>query len=404
MKIGTLVLMTVIMVIALVGDRAGASEKLLFADLTEGTAFHSLLDFFTRELHMSVIVPTENLPMVENAIVSQNWEKLSLLGNLLFLAYEKDSLYFVELIDFHPWREILSLVRKKEDQKTMEQDIKERVRKIFSTKPGIKIIFPRQNQSQFSLVALDPMGKTETTLTQLEFGPIENISVSSDFQMLVFTVNHGYKKGVYLFRFLDHTIHPLTPWERNDYSPSFWEKEQKIVFVSQRGSKKGIFTMNLDGSSQKLFAEKENPVDWPSFSPDGRRLLYCELIQGQWTLKIWDLFSQKEETVGFTGNVFQPAFSFDGQKIIFVGETDGNYDLYIVTLREKNFIRLTVDNFPKAHPAPSPDNRWIVFRGQKEGNNWDIFLLDLYQKNLVHRLTASISQEGDPVFTPYPIF
>lgn len=381
-----------------------ASEKLLFVDYTQDEHILSLKDFFAREANLSVTLPPEPLPSREELMTPVYLEKLSSFGNLLFVAYEKDSFIFIELIDLHFRQEILSMVRKKEDGAKMEELVKERMRKILALEPAIKIVFPREENGQFFLLTLDPQGKRESILASADFGPIESLAMSPDGQLLAFAVNQGYRKAIYLFRMQDRTFQLLSPWEWSDTSPSFVEKDRKIVFVSERNTKKGIFTMNLDGSNQSLLFEKGNPVDAPSFSRDGQRFIYCELTGGKWQLKIKNLLSQTEETLDFPGNVFQPVFTFDGQKIVFVGETDGKYDLYTYNVFEGNITRLTVDNFPKAHPAPSPDGRWIAFRGQKEGNNWDIFVLDLYKRNLMYRLTASLAREGDPVFTPYPIY
>ena len=380
-----------------------ASEKIFFADYTTDAGFSSLQDFFSRELHLSVTPLPDPSLSYQEITTSQYWEKLSPFGHLLFLAYEKDTLVFVELIDLHLRQEILSLVRKKENQGKTIEELRGKLRRIFAMTPEIKIIFPREENGQAALIALDPQGRREAVLVLTDFSSVENLSMSPDAEFLIFTVNHGYKRAIYLFHLKNRTLQVLSPWEWNDWAPSFSEKDRKIVFVSERNSKKGIFTMNLDGSAQNLFLEKENPVDSPSFSANGQRFIYCELIEGKWHLKIKDLFTQQEETLDFDGNVFQPAFTADGRKIIFVGEINGNYDLYAYSILEGNLVRLTVDNFPKAHPAPSPDGRWIAFRGQKEGNNWDIFVLDLYKRNLVYRLTASMAREGDPVFTPYPI-
>jgi hypothetical protein len=88
-----------------------ASEKILFADYTLDAGFSSLQDFFSRELHLSVTPLPEPSPSYQEITTSQYWEKLSSFAHLLFVAYEKDTLVFVELIDLHLRQEILSLVR-----------------------------------------------------------------------------------------------------------------------------------------------------------------------------------------------------------------------------------------------------------------------------------------------------
>ena len=86
--------------------------------------------------------------------------------------------------------------------------------------------------------------------------------------------------------------------------------------------------MNIDGSSQEPLIEKDNLLQWPAFSPDDRYLAYCELINGQWSLKLHDLLTQEEKDFDFPLNVKQPVFASGGKRIIFVGE-EGRIQTYI---------------------------------------------------------------------------
>ncbi len=399
MRKGVLISCLLLMVVFVISFSAPAQEKLLIADYLE-EALTPLLDFF-QNLGYSAVSLSSPLPPIEDLKNDQYRKELALQGNLLLILYERDSLLFAELIDLSLQKEIMALVRKKEDREELVQGIKTKLTQIWNIKPETRIIFPREERGQCFLVTSDLSGKKQNILHVTELGSIEDLSVSPDAQHIGFIMNHGYRKALYLLHLKNRQLSLLTPWEWNDSSFSFAEKERKILFVSEGETEKGIFTMNMDGSSRTILLSKDNPVDSPSLSSDGRQLIYCELVNGQWQLKIKDMWSEKEWVVDFPGHIFQPVFSHDEKNILFIGETNGIQDLYSYQIAEQNFTRLTIDNFPKAHPSPSSDGRWIVFRAQKEHKNWDIFLFDRSRK-LTHRLTSSLAQEGNPVFFPYP--
>lgn len=103
----------------------------------------------------------------------------------------------------------------------------------------------------------------------------------------------------------------------------------------------------------------QDPCTTPSFSPDGKSLVYARRADGKWSLYERDLLSQgvTELTPGSAADNYQPAWSPDGRTIAFRSDREGG-GIYLLDVKSRNSTRLTDGGY---HPAWSPDSRKIVF-------------------------------------------
>jgi Tol biopolymer transport system component len=58
-----------------------------------------------------------------------------------------------------------------------------------------------------------------------------------------------------------------------------------------------------------------------------------------------------------------PSFSPDGTKILFVSSRDGNQEIYMMNANGTNQLRLTNNQFPDIHPTFSSDGAKIAYSG-----------------------------------------
>lgn len=374
-------------------------ERALFIDSTSSQVFTPLRSFLERGERWEWIEISPALQGAEGLDFSELQEKC----DFLFRGYERDDLLFFEVVDLKTSSKILALVRKKEDEDYMLEELKEKLAREFTFHREIKIIFVREEYGKSSIIFSDIEGRRQIPVYTTEEAYIESPLLSPDTRYLIFVLDRGWGKGIYRLNLENGKVETLSVTDFKDYSPALSSRGHKIAFVSERKNKQSIFQMNIDGSSQEPLIEKDNLLQWPAFSPDDRYLAYCELINGQWSLKLHDLLTQEEKDFDFPLNVKQPVFALGGKRIIFVGEEGGNSDIYLLDLVNQNLTRLTYDNSPKENPFPSPDNNWVAFSSQKEGNNWDIFLLDM-MKGTTKRLTSSWGRETHPSFSPFPVY
>ena len=97
-----------------------------------------------------------------------------------------------------------------------------------------------------------------------------------------------------------------------------------------------------------------------------------------------------------------PSWSPDGTRIVFQSNRTGDDELYLVNADGTDLQRLTWIPGRDAHPNISPDGRRIVFQSPRNGagpREVDIYVMGLDGKN-VHRLTQNGTFSGVPAWSP----
>lgn len=115
---------------------------------------------------------------------------------------------------------------------------------------------------------------------------------------------------------------------QDQVSPSFSPDGRMIVYSESRGGDKEIMLMNADGSDKKQLSKNSRQDRQPVFSPDGKRIAFASSRSGE--TEIWVMradgggerrlttFSAINKTTGQSAN---PQFSPDGSQVLFQGTT-----------------------------------------------------------------------------------
>jgi TolB protein len=194
-------------------------------------------------------------------------------------------------------------------------------------------------------------------------------------------------------KFVDEIIHQFTG------VPGVFNT--RIAYVSNSGGRfKEIYVSHLDGS-EKFQVTNNNTINLsPSWSADGRSVLYSSFKDRSQTLYLFELFSGKETRFNppGSGRYLSGKISPDGHNVVAALESAGNTSLFLLDRGGNVIRRLTEDSGIEVSPSWSPDGKQIVFVSDRSGSP-QLYILDLQSRN-TRRLTYSGGYNTTPEWSP----
>ena len=127
------------------------------------------------------------------------------------------------------------------------------------------------------------------------------------------------------------------------------DAQAQIAFMSERDGNNEIYVMDADGGNQRRLTENRRD-DWsPSWSPDGKRIVFVsdrdghpDVIPGWFTSEIYVMDADGRNPQNLTENPADdgfPSWSPDGKQIVFQSNRDdfGKYEIYVMDADGGNY-------------------------------------------------------------------
>ena len=201
---------------------------------------------------------------------------------------------------------------------------------------------------------------------------------------------------------------PLYSWDKNyqyqytDVFPNF-SKNGELV-LTDKATDSGISIMDADGSNKKRIFTPANGVAFmPTWSPDGQWIAfgYGGYLQSRKTSSAKIMMIKKDGTglitlTDSTLNSGFPSFSPDGKNIVYRAWGAKNDGLRILNLEDHSIRVLTTDY--DNLPFWSPDGKLISFTRKHENNNFDIYTIRPDGTDL-RQLTTSPANDAHAMWT-----
>ena len=210
-----------------------------------------------------------------------------------------------------------------------------------------------------------------------------------------------------------------------DFHPSWSPDGKRIAFVSDRDGHVNIrnspnyeiYVMDADGDNQLNLTNDANDDRSPSWSPDGKRIVFSsnrDMDRGlaAHNIEIYVMDADGGNLQRLTNNLTEdqyPSWSPDGKRIAFSARRDGHfenefgitYEIYVMDADGGNEQRLTQNRKNDWHSSWSPDGKRIAFMADRKGDvvNWDIYAIDADGGN-EQNLTANRVYDSSPSWSP----
>ncbi len=217
---------------------------------------------------------------------------------------------------------------------------------------------------------------------------------------------------------LPYTVRNITDGERIDFHPDFSPDGREVVFASKsdidRDDKEfwnispyyvNLWLIDSNGKNRRQLTSGKAIDCYPSFTPDAEKVLFVSNRGGQWD--IWSIKRDGSGLTRLTNNTdkdYSPKATPDGKQILFFStptSSEVGYiteSVWIMDMDGKNAKRLTSGGKGDWYPSMNPDGKDIIFASMRliGGSLWTI---DKEGKNY-RRLTYGKVLEFFPNWSP----
>ena len=208
----------------------------------------------------------------------------------------------------------------------------------------------------------------------------------------------------------------LTNDPNNDSSPSWSPDGKHIVFSSDRDNDRDhnieIYMMDADGGNQQRLTNNLTEDQYPSWSPDGKRIAFSARREGHvennfgitYEIYVMDADGGNEQRLTENrNNDWDPVWSPDGKRIAFIADRKGDlvqFDIYVMDADGGNQQKLVNNRGWDSSPSWSPNGERIAFTSERDGN-YEIYVMDADGGNQ-QKLTNNRHSDANPAWLNSP--
>jgi Tol biopolymer transport system component len=200
----------------------------------------------------------------------------------------------------------------------------------------------------------------------------------------------------------------LTTIPGADFDPAWSPDGKRIAFASSRDGRKEIYTLTLDSGAVTRITNSIGNIEntQPSWSPLGNQIVYT--VQRVGAYQVWSMTDTGQGNVQVVRSGqqlwdFAPVWMPDGETILFNQRNLGPSLPWLMTIRYEDREKQDPTKLDLPKPIEnvqfSPDGLWIVFEGQDDVGNRDIYFMTITGGDRT-RLTNDPGKDFDPVWRP----
>jgi TolB protein len=181
-------------------------------------------------------------------------------------------------------------------------------------------------------------------------------ALSPDGNFLAFASSHEGNSELYRLDTRTKALQRLTTNAAGDLSPTWSPSGRELAFTSDRSGGPQVFLMSADGSNVRRLTFEGDYNAAPAWSPRSNWIAYvCRTPKKEYKLCLITPDGQKrvQLTTG-AGVDDSPSWSPDGRHLVFSSTADGKSQIYMINADGKDLERITFTGTHNSAPAWSP--------------------------------------------------
>ena len=158
-----------------------------------------------------------------------------------------------------------------------------------------------------------------------------------------------------------------------------FDQGKQIAFSSNRGGQRALWKISFAGGNPTRFPIGDRIPTHPRFAAKKKRLIYKSNID-QTHLWLSEKDAPARSIVASSRAELHPSLSNDGEKVVFISDRSGTFEIWASALDDMNAVKYTSLNGSFVNmPSWSPDDREIVFDA-RIGEDNAVYIIDVASK------------------------
>lgn len=190
-----------------------------------------------------------------------------------------------------------------------------------------------------------------------------------------------------------------------NYDPSFSPDGRSIVYISDGSGLEQLFVRSLDGRQIRQLTTDDADHEDPAWSPDGKTIAFVYLKEGHARIALMPAAGGAMTLLTPPGKrVIHPSWSPDGKRLAYCEDDDlkppkkNPAAIKTIDLASRT-VRTLISGGVNTSPVWSPDGRSLAFRRMVEDTNSEVFVADSAGRG-ARNITNSPAFDGWPAWSP----